>query len=77
VVDKFRQLTDGVIEPRRQDTLVENVIKLEERPLTPAVTSPFEKDSMTTELRAGALHRASKWGTKGVRLGCSTEWTTS
>lgn len=50
VVDKFRQLTDGVIDPARQDRLVEVLTHLEDQPdldevcdlLRPTVTSPFE-----------------------------------
>jgi hypothetical protein len=50
VVEKFRQLTDGVVDVTRQDSLVDIVTKLEDQAdihqlrslLAPAVISPFE-----------------------------------
>ena len=50
VVDKFRRLTTGVVDPARQSRLVEIVTHLEDQPdldelrdlLRPTVTSPFE-----------------------------------
>jgi hypothetical protein len=53
IVEKFRHLTDGLVEPGRQDRLIEMVANLDHQEdcselgllLRPSVRSPFESEA--------------------------------